>query len=235
MTFRLVVKEVAREFDLYATFMPKPIEGLQGSGSTRTCRCSRTSATPSSTRRTSTACRRSAGRSWRACSRTRARSRRSPTSGSTRTSGSFRGSRRRPTCPGARATARRSCGSRSRSAARRLVPDRVPGAGPRVQPRTSRSRSSCPPGLDGVVRELELPARGRPGPARGRGRRPRHGDGPAARHAAPGARGDAGRASSFAGCSATTSSRGSWRTRSRSGRSTRSSVRLEIQAHPPRL
>jgi glutamine synthetase len=32
MTFRLVVKEVAREFDLYATFMPKPIEGVQGSG-----------------------------------------------------------------------------------------------------------------------------------------------------------------------------------------------------------
>jgi glutamine synthetase len=32
MSFRLVVKEVAREFDLYATFMPKPIEGMQGSG-----------------------------------------------------------------------------------------------------------------------------------------------------------------------------------------------------------
>jgi glutamine synthetase len=32
MSFRLVVKEVAREFDLYATFMPKPIEGVQGSG-----------------------------------------------------------------------------------------------------------------------------------------------------------------------------------------------------------
>jgi glutamine synthetase len=32
MSFRLVVKEVAREFDLYATFMPKPIEGAQGSG-----------------------------------------------------------------------------------------------------------------------------------------------------------------------------------------------------------
>ncbi|HEV8564540.1 MAG TPA: glutamine synthetase family protein [Actinomycetota bacterium] len=32
MSFRLVVKEVAREFDQYATFMPKPIEGVQGSG-----------------------------------------------------------------------------------------------------------------------------------------------------------------------------------------------------------
>jgi glutamine synthetase len=32
MSFRLVVKEVAREQGVYATFMPKPIEGLQGSG-----------------------------------------------------------------------------------------------------------------------------------------------------------------------------------------------------------
>jgi glutamine synthetase len=32
MSFRLVVKEVARELGLYATFMPKPIEGVQGSG-----------------------------------------------------------------------------------------------------------------------------------------------------------------------------------------------------------
>jgi glutamine synthetase len=32
MSFRLVVKEVARELGFYATFMPKPIEGVQGSG-----------------------------------------------------------------------------------------------------------------------------------------------------------------------------------------------------------
>jgi glutamine synthetase len=32
MSFRLVVKEVARELGSYATFMPKPIEGVQGSG-----------------------------------------------------------------------------------------------------------------------------------------------------------------------------------------------------------
>jgi glutamine synthetase len=31
-TFRLVVKEAAREHGLYATFMPKPIQGAQGSG-----------------------------------------------------------------------------------------------------------------------------------------------------------------------------------------------------------
>ncbi len=32
MTFRLVVKEVAASQGVYATFMPKPLEGLQGSG-----------------------------------------------------------------------------------------------------------------------------------------------------------------------------------------------------------
>jgi glutamine synthetase len=32
MTFRLVVKEVAHERGMYATFMPKPLEGVQGSG-----------------------------------------------------------------------------------------------------------------------------------------------------------------------------------------------------------
>jgi glutamine synthetase len=32
MTFRLAVKEAAREFGIYATFMPKPIQGAWGSG-----------------------------------------------------------------------------------------------------------------------------------------------------------------------------------------------------------
>ncbi len=32
MTFRLTVKEVAQEFGIYATFMPKPIQGAWGSG-----------------------------------------------------------------------------------------------------------------------------------------------------------------------------------------------------------
>jgi glutamine synthetase len=31
MTFRLAVKEVAQELDVYATFMPKPIQGVDGS------------------------------------------------------------------------------------------------------------------------------------------------------------------------------------------------------------
>src|SRR5205085_7851112 len=32
MTFRLVVREAALQEGLYATFMPKPLEGVQGSG-----------------------------------------------------------------------------------------------------------------------------------------------------------------------------------------------------------
>jgi len=32
MTFRLVVKEIAHEHDVHATFMPKPLESVQGSG-----------------------------------------------------------------------------------------------------------------------------------------------------------------------------------------------------------
>ena len=32
MTYRLTVKEVAQEFGIYATFMPKPVAGVNGSG-----------------------------------------------------------------------------------------------------------------------------------------------------------------------------------------------------------
>ena len=32
MTYRLVVKEIARQNGYYATFMPKPVHGVNGSG-----------------------------------------------------------------------------------------------------------------------------------------------------------------------------------------------------------
>ena len=45
MTYRLTVKEVAHEFGIYATFMPKPVAGVNGSGmhTHQRSRCSRTS------------------------------------------------------------------------------------------------------------------------------------------------------------------------------------------------
>ena len=51
MTFRTVVKEVAIEQGVYATFMPKPLSGHPGRGCTPTCRCSRVTPTRSSSRR----------------------------------------------------------------------------------------------------------------------------------------------------------------------------------------
>src|SRR5260370_39225017 len=32
MTYRLVVKEIAQQYGVYATFMPKPLQGQNGSG-----------------------------------------------------------------------------------------------------------------------------------------------------------------------------------------------------------
>ena len=40
ITYRTVVKEVAQKHGVYATFMPKPLFGVNGSGCTRTSRCS---------------------------------------------------------------------------------------------------------------------------------------------------------------------------------------------------
>ena len=60
MTFRLVVKEVATDLGVYATFMPKPIAARSARGCTRTSRCSRATSTRSTTPATSTASRRSA-------------------------------------------------------------------------------------------------------------------------------------------------------------------------------
>ena len=85
MTFRLVVKQVATDLGAYATFMPKPIEGVFGSGCTRTCPCSRVTSTRSTIPATSTGSPRSASASSPACC-AHARSLRSPTRPSTPTS-----------------------------------------------------------------------------------------------------------------------------------------------------
>ena len=66
MTYRLIVRELAASQGLHATFMPKPLEGVTGSGMhtpTHVSRCSAATTTPSSTR-TPAALSPGARRSW---------------------------------------------------------------------------------------------------------------------------------------------------------------------------
>ena len=107
ITYRLIVKEVAAKHGVYATFMPKPLFGENGSGmhthmslfsDGRNQFFDGDDRTPVGGRASS---------SSPACSATRASSRRCSRSGSTRTSGSCPASRRRSTSPGRSATARR--------------------------------------------------------------------------------------------------------------------------------
>ena len=106
MTFRLVVKEVAASQGVHATFMPKPLEGVQGSGMHMHLSLfhgdenaffdSRRSVQPVAGGQAA---------SWPACCATPPRSPRSPTRRSTATSGWCPASRRRCTSAGRATTA----------------------------------------------------------------------------------------------------------------------------------
>lgn len=67
MTFRLVMKQVALEQGVQATFMPKPFSGTRVRGCTPTCPSSRATATRSTSRARSTSSPRWAAPSSRAC------------------------------------------------------------------------------------------------------------------------------------------------------------------------
>ena len=108
ITYRLIVKEIAAKNGVYATFMPKPLFGENGSGMHTHMSLFKDGRnqffaakdphhlSPDGE-----------GVHRRACSHTRARCRRSSPSGSTPTSGSCRATRRRSTSPGRSGTAPR--------------------------------------------------------------------------------------------------------------------------------
>ena len=119
MTFRTVIKEVALEQGVFASFMPKPFAEHPGSGmhthlslfeGDRNAFHEAGAPLPAEQGR--------AGSSSPACCGTPPRSPRSPTSGSTPTSGSGAAARRRRTSAGGTTTARRWSGCRCTSRAR---------------------------------------------------------------------------------------------------------------------
>ena len=108
MTFRAVIKEVALEQGIFASFMPKPFAEYPGSGMhTHLSLFEGDTNAFHEPGRALPAVARPAGSSSPACCTTAPRSAPSPTSGSTPTSGSGAAARRRPTSPGATTTARR--------------------------------------------------------------------------------------------------------------------------------
>ena len=109
MTYRLIVKEVAAKNGVYATFMPKPLFGENGSGMHTHMSLFKDGRNQFFVRRRRVPpLRDRESSSSPACCATRASCRPCSRSGSTPTSGSCRATRRRSTSRGRSATARRS-------------------------------------------------------------------------------------------------------------------------------
>ena len=212
VTFKFALKAIAQQHGLYATFMPKPIHGINGSGMhTHQSACGRSprAGTPSPTRRTRTGC---------------------PTSRAAYMAGILAHARGmiailaplvnsyKRLVPGYEAPTYLTWGRTNRSALIR-VPKVSPGKsieGTRVEVRCPDPSSNTylafaamiAAGLDGVERGLDARRAGRGEPVRdGRGPDRREGDPRAARHAGRGDRRARARPGHRATRSATTSCR----------------------------
>ena len=142
-TFRFVVKNVASRHGLHATFMPKPVFGINGSRHAHApVAVHATGVNAFYDRKAPVAAQRTCLHTWAGCCGTPRRSARSPTRWSTRTSASCPATRRRRPSRGRSAIAARSCACPRRGRSTRIelrMPD--PPAIP-----TSRSRRCCGPG-----------------------------------------------------------------------------------------
>ena len=141
----------------------------RAAGCTRTCRCSRATPTPSTTRPTRCTCRRWPSTSSPACSSTRPRSPRSPTSGSTPTSGSSSGGEAPPyVCWGSQQPQRAGARADVQADQGRLAPASRCAARTAPPTPTSASRCCSPPGS----RASRRSTRCRPAPRTTSGRCP---------------------------------------------------------------
>ena len=157
MTVRLVAKEIAQQEGVYASFMPKPLAGVQGSGMHTHFSLFEGDKNafndPGDEHGLS-----SLGSQFIAgLLDTLPRSRQSRTSGSTRTSGWSSATRLPSTCRGPTTTVQRSSGSRSRSGALGVDSHRVPVARPGLQPVPHVRRWCSLPGSGVSRRSYELP------------------------------------------------------------------------------
>jgi glutamine synthetase len=165
MTFRLVVKEVAASQGVHATFMPKPLESVQGSGMHVHLSLFDGDENAFYAPTTRTTCRRSPSTSWPA-----AAPRREITAITNQTVNSYK-----RLVPGVRGAGAHQLGAQqpqrlgacAHHQARQPSATRIEFRSPiRHAIRISHSRSCSPAGMRGITEEYELPPGGRQQPVR---------------------------------------------------------------------